>query len=163
VTLRYVFGNRILSLLVILVVQQFIVMHSRDNCATALTTLSKATIIRYSNRVIRLNHDIEIGHKFAITDIPSDALVIKVCGHPQTCEWMQGNIDVDASQIIVKGASVVDVGQDVWQCVRRTCNGQLTAAEQRGHREFDIWQFPHQLHLEFTEIEQRLANLKQPS
>jgi hypothetical protein len=59
------------------VVQQFIVMHPRDNCATALTTLSKATVIRYSNRVIHLNHDIEIGHKFAITDIPSDALVIK--------------------------------------------------------------------------------------
>ena len=96
------------------------------------------------------------------TGIPI-APVIKVCGHPQTCEWMQGNIDVDASQIIVKGASVADVGQDVWQCVRRTCNGQLTAAEQGGHREFDIWQFPHQLHLVFTEIEQRLAKLKQPS
>jgi len=71
--------NRSLSLLVTLVVQQFIVMDSRDNCATALTTLSKGTVIHSADRVVRLNHDIAIGHKLAITDIPSDDLVIK-CG-----------------------------------------------------------------------------------
>lgn len=67
----------ILSLLAILVIQRFIVMHSRDNCATAVTTLSKATVIRSSDRVVRLNHESGIGHEFAITCIPSDALVIK--------------------------------------------------------------------------------------
>ena len=65
------------SLLVMLVVQQSIVMHSRDNCATALTTLSKDTGIHSADRVVRLNHDIAIEHKSAIADIPSDDLVIK--------------------------------------------------------------------------------------
>jgi hypothetical protein len=77
VKLRNLFGNRIPLLLVILVIQQFIVMHSHDNCATALTTLSKGTVLHYTDRVVRLNHDIELGHKFAITDISSDDFVIK--------------------------------------------------------------------------------------
>ncbi len=96
------------------------------------------------------------------TGIPI-APVIKVCGNPHTCTWMRGNIDVDASRIIVDGASIADVGEALWQCLRQTCNGHLTAAEQWGHREFDIWQFPHPLHLVFTEIEERLTKLKQPS
>jgi hypothetical protein len=77
VTLYNLVDDCVLSLLAILVIQQFIVMHSRDNCATALTTFSKETVIRYSDRVVRLNHEIGIGHEFAITCILSDALIIK--------------------------------------------------------------------------------------
>ena len=76
-TLRNVCDNRRVSCLVIFVIQQFIVMHSRDNCATALTSLPKGTTVTYSNRVIRLNHDIALGHKFAIVDISIEALVVK--------------------------------------------------------------------------------------
>jgi altronate dehydratase large subunit len=95
------------------------------------------------------------------TGIPI-APVIKVSGNPHTCEWMQSNIDVDASRIITNGASITDVGENLWQCLHQTCNGQHTKAEQWGHQEFDIWKFPHQSSVVITEMYQRLAKLKHP-
>lgn len=48
------FDHRSPSLLVSLVIQQFIVMDSRDNCATALTTLSKGTVIHYADLAVKI-------------------------------------------------------------------------------------------------------------
>ena len=58
-------------------VQSFIVMNARDNCATALTTLPKDTIVHINGVDVRLNQEIEIGHKFAITDNHTGNLIVK--------------------------------------------------------------------------------------
>jgi altronate hydrolase len=58
-------------------VQSFIVMNSRDNCATTLTTLPKDMIVHINGTDIRLIQEIEIGHKFAITDIQTGNLIVK--------------------------------------------------------------------------------------
>lgn len=68
--------------------------------------------------------------------------VIKICGNPQTCEWMQCNIDVDASRIITEGQSIEVVAETLWQKVKETCNGKLTQAEVLGHDEMAIWRLP---------------------
>ena len=68
--------------------------------------------------------------------------VIKICGNPKTCDWMSCNIDVDASEIITKGKSVKNISNILWDTLKETCNGKLTASEELGHYEMAIWRLP---------------------
>ena len=67
------------------------------------------------------------------------APVIKICGNPNTCDWMASNIDVDASKIITKGKSVEEIAAIIWQKLKSTCNGIKTHAEELGFEDVAIW------------------------
>lgn len=67
------------------------------------------------------------------------APVIKICGNPKTCDWMAGNIDVDASKIITKDKKVEDVATDLWDKFKNTLNGEETYAEILGFEDIAIW------------------------
>lgn len=58
-------------------IKSFIVMNSRDNCATALTALPQGLVCKVNSDDVQLNQEIEMGHKFAITDIASGELIVK--------------------------------------------------------------------------------------
>jgi altronate dehydratase large subunit len=67
------------------------------------------------------------------------APVIKLCGNPKTCDWMACNIDIDASKIITEDKKVEDVASNLWEKVKRTCNGEKTCAETLGFEDIAIW------------------------
>ena len=57
---------------------KFIIMHSEDNCATTLTDVSKDENLQINGgKIIKLNQDIPMGHKFALMDINKGELVRK--------------------------------------------------------------------------------------
>ena len=65
--------------------------------------------------------------------------VIKVCGHPKTCDWMKCNLDVDASAVITEGKTVPDIAEQLWEKLIATCNGERTQAETLGFNEIAVW------------------------
>ena len=74
--------------------------------------------------------------------------VIKICGDPKTCDWMRCNIDIDASRTITENIKIEEVGQVLWDKLKNTCNGELTAAEILGFEDIAIWRhmaFPFSL------------------
>ena len=58
-----------------------LVIHERDNVATALAALAEGSEIgvevRGAPELIRLRADVPLGHKFALLDIPAGSPVIK--------------------------------------------------------------------------------------
>src|SRR5678810_1244117 len=62
--------------------------------------------------------------------------VIKLCANPKTVRTMSEHIDVDVSGLLRKEMSPDDAGDALLDCMFRTANGRLTAAEALGHREF---------------------------
>jgi (2R)-sulfolactate sulfo-lyase subunit beta len=62
--------------------------------------------------------------------------VIKLCANPRTVRTMSEHIDVDVSGLLRKEMSPDDAGDKLLECMLRTANGRLTAAEALGHREF---------------------------
>jgi (2R)-sulfolactate sulfo-lyase subunit beta len=58
--------------------------------------------------------------------------VIKLCANPRTVRTMPEHIDVDVSGLLRKDQA----GDKLLDCMFRTANGRLTAAEALGHREF---------------------------
>lgn len=60
--------------------KSYIVMNSRDNCATALKDLPKHTQLQVNEIIIIVNENISLGHKFALKDIKEGDLVKKY-GH----------------------------------------------------------------------------------
>jgi len=67
------------------------------------------------------------------------APVIKICGNPQTCDWMASNIDVDASKIITENKSIEDIADFLWEKLKRVINGEKTHAEELGFDDLAIW------------------------
>ena len=57
--------------------KEFIKIHQNDNVAVALTPLSANRTLDVDGTEVTLREDIPQGHKFALTDIPADAQVIK--------------------------------------------------------------------------------------
>ena len=57
--------------------KEFIKIHQNDNVAVALTPLSANRTLDVDGTEVTLREDIPQGHKFALTDIPADAKVIK--------------------------------------------------------------------------------------
>jgi len=62
--------------------------------------------------------------------------VIKLCANPRTVRTMPEHIDVDVSGITRKELNMDQAGDKLLDCMFRTANGRLTAAEALGHREF---------------------------
>ena len=62
--------------------------------------------------------------------------VIKLCANPRTVKLMSEHIDVDVSGLLRKEMSPDQAGDALLECMFRTANGRLTAAEALGHREF---------------------------
>jgi (2R)-sulfolactate sulfo-lyase subunit beta len=62
--------------------------------------------------------------------------VIKLSANPRTVRTMAEHIDVDVSGLLRKELSPDQAGDKLLECMFRTANGRLTAAEALGHREF---------------------------
>jgi (2R)-sulfolactate sulfo-lyase subunit beta len=62
--------------------------------------------------------------------------VIKICANPRTVRLMSEHIDVDTSGLLQREISLDQAGDQLLECMLRTANGRLTAAEALGHREF---------------------------
>lgn len=62
--------------------------------------------------------------------------VIKVSANPKTVRTMAEHIDVDVSGLLARTMNLQQAGESLVECLRRTVNGRLTAAEALGHREF---------------------------
>jgi len=62
--------------------------------------------------------------------------VIKLCANPRTVRTMAEHIDVDVSGLLRKEMKPDEAGDALLECMFRTANGRLTAAEALGHREF---------------------------
>jgi (2R)-sulfolactate sulfo-lyase subunit beta len=64
--------------------------------------------------------------------------VVKITANPKTAQSMGDHMDVDCSDMLTRGRSVEEAGDELIDIVERTINGRLTAAESLGHREFTI-------------------------
>ena len=62
--------------------------------------------------------------------------VIKICANPRTVRLMSEHVDVDTSGLLQREMTLDQVGDRLLECMLRTANGRLTAAEALGHREF---------------------------
>lgn len=62
--------------------------------------------------------------------------VIKICANPRTVRLMSEHIDVDTSGLLQRDINLDQAGDQLLDCMLRTANGRLTAAEALGHREF---------------------------
>lgn len=62
--------------------------------------------------------------------------VIKLCANPRTVRTMSEHIDVDVSGLLRREMTPDQAGDALIDCMFRTANGRLTAAEALGHREF---------------------------
>ena len=62
--------------------------------------------------------------------------VIKITGNPRTVRTMGEHVDVDVSGIVKREMSMSEAGDKLMECIIRTANGTLTAAEALGHVEF---------------------------
>jgi (2R)-sulfolactate sulfo-lyase subunit beta len=62
--------------------------------------------------------------------------VIKLSANPRTVRTMSEHIDVDVSALLRREMNMGQAGDALLDCMFRTANGRLTAAEALGHREF---------------------------
>ncbi len=62
--------------------------------------------------------------------------VIKLSANPRTVRTMSEHIDVDVSGLLRREMTPDEAGDALLDCMFRTANGRLTAAEALGHREF---------------------------
>ena len=67
------------------------------------------------------------------------APVIKITGNDETYRRMGDHMDINAGRIITEGATLAQVGEELFQMILDVCNGQQTKAETLGHREFGIY------------------------
>jgi altronate hydrolase len=64
--------------------------------------------------------------------------VIKVCGNPETYARMRDNMDINAGAIVTGEKTMAEVGDEIFEAIVRTAQGELTRAEDLGHFEFHI-------------------------
>jgi (2R)-sulfolactate sulfo-lyase subunit beta len=62
--------------------------------------------------------------------------VIKLTANPRTAQTMAEHVDVDVSGLLSREQTLPQAGDALMECLVRTVNGRLTAAEALGHREF---------------------------
>ncbi|TAK46337.1 MAG: D-galactarate dehydratase, partial [Betaproteobacteria bacterium] len=62
--------------------------------------------------------------------------VIKLSANPRTVRTMAEHMDVDVTGLLCKELTPDQAGDKLLECMFRTANGRLTAAEALGHREF---------------------------
>jgi len=64
--------------------------------------------------------------------------VIKLTANPRTMRTMSEHVDVDVTGILQRTMNMDDAGEALLDCIIRTADGQHTAAEILGHREFSL-------------------------
>jgi altronate hydrolase len=64
--------------------------------------------------------------------------VVKICANPETYRRLREDMDINAGRILEGGASLDDVGDEIYDLVLAVAAGQQTASESLGHREFSI-------------------------
>ncbi|MEM9627724.1 MAG: UxaA family hydrolase [Pseudomonadota bacterium] len=64
------------------------------------------------------------------------APVIKICSNPETYRRLEEDMDVNAGRIIEDGASLREVGEEIFALVQRVAAGHPTKSEALGHQEF---------------------------
>lgn len=64
--------------------------------------------------------------------------VIKITGNPRTARTMPDHIDVDVSPLLQREITLDEAADRIFETMKRTCNGRLTAAEASGHREYAL-------------------------
>jgi (2R)-sulfolactate sulfo-lyase subunit beta len=64
--------------------------------------------------------------------------VIKLTANPRTQRTMSEHIDVDVTGLLQRQMNMDDAGEALLDCIIRTADGELTAAELLGHREFSL-------------------------
>jgi (2R)-sulfolactate sulfo-lyase subunit beta len=64
--------------------------------------------------------------------------VIKLTANPRTMRTMPEHIDVDVTAILQRRMNMAEAGEALLDCMKRTAEGELTAAELLGHREFSL-------------------------
>ncbi len=57
--------------------KNYIIMNPKDNCATTLDVIPKDEQIEINNIIIKINQEIDMGHKFALKDINRGEHIIK--------------------------------------------------------------------------------------
>ena len=65
--------------------------------------------------------------------------VIKLTGNKVMAERMSENIDADLSGIVERTMSIEEGGELLYRLLIKTAEGQETAAERLGHREFSLY------------------------
>jgi hypothetical protein len=55
----------------------YIILHSKDNCATSLEGIPQGTQIKILEETIVITQEIKMGHKFALNDINKGDKIIK--------------------------------------------------------------------------------------
>jgi hypothetical protein len=64
--------------------------------------------------------------------------VIKLTANPRTQRTMSEHIDVDVTGLLQRQMNMDEAGEALLDCIIRTADGELTAAELLGHREFSL-------------------------
>ena len=64
--------------------------------------------------------------------------VIKICANPETYRRLSEDMDVNAGRILEGGATLEEVGAEIYDRVLRVAAGELTASEKLGHAEFAL-------------------------
>ena len=64
--------------------------------------------------------------------------VIKLTANPRTQRTMSEHMDVDVTGLLQKQMNMNEAGEALLDCMIRTADGELTAAELLGHREFSL-------------------------
>ncbi|MEL7648948.1 MAG: UxaA family hydrolase [Sedimentibacter sp.] len=67
------------------------------------------------------------------------APVIKITGNTEAYQKMKDNIDINAGKIITDGATLDEIGREIFDKITEVSNGSLTKAEILGHREFGVY------------------------
>ncbi|MBY8989852.1 MAG: UxaA family hydrolase [Candidatus Lokiarchaeota archaeon] len=56
---------------------KYIIIDSKDNCATALEDIPQGTKINLTDKFLKIHHRIPLGHKFAINNIKNEDYIVK--------------------------------------------------------------------------------------
>ncbi|MBK9313363.1 MAG: altronate dehydratase [Acidobacteria bacterium] len=65
--------------------------------------------------------------------------VIKIASNSRIADRMADNIDINAGTIVDGQTSIQDVGQNIFDTIRRVASGERTKSEMLGHQEFVPW------------------------
>lgn len=65
--------------------------------------------------------------------------VIKISSNSRIAAAMEDNIDINAGTIVEGRESIEEVGQQIFEMLRRVASGQRTKSELLGHKEFVPW------------------------
>ncbi len=62
--------------------------------------------------------------------------VIKICANPDTYDMLADDMDINAGRIINQGATVEEIGDEIFNLVEDVATGTKTVSEEMGHSEF---------------------------